>query len=71
MSADKVATAFGAIIGLVVVNVVLIVMFAGIISGVCSVSLSTCGISNLLWLFVPTIDFLAIWKIIYPLFADL
>ncbi len=71
MSAEKLATAFGAIIALVVGNIVLIAMFAGIISGVCNAGLSTCGIFNMLWLFVPTIDVLVIWKIIYPLFSDL
>lgn len=71
MSAEKIATAFGSIIGLVVVNFVLIIMFAGIISGCNGAGLSTCGILNMLWIFIPTIDVLTVWKIIIPLFSDL
>ena len=69
-SSGQFATAIGALIALVVTNFVLIIVFANIISGCNASGLGNCEVFSLLWIMLPTIDILAIWKIIYPLFTE-
>jgi len=71
MGSGNVIALVGSIIGLVVVNFVLIIVFANIINGCYASGLSTCATLNMLWIFLPTIDIMTIWKVIIPLFEDI